>query len=213
MTTIISRLFADAETAEAAARELRAAGHDPATIRIVSPDAQDSETSLAARIAAAGVGSVSAGRYAAAVAADPSHGGSVLVVRAPFTPFGRARSAIRIADAHAPVAVAGVNANQHVANRPDPRIFHPAIGRHAHVMTRDMPPYIERRRGTVSSAFGVPLLWRRSMPRAALLPGKAMSRLFWPLPLIWRRRPSRGTLATGRHLSRLFWPMPLLPRR
>jgi hypothetical protein len=207
MTTIISRLYADPESGAQALAALRAAGHDPATLSLLTPAADQDATAM---IAAAGLGSLSAARYAAALAARAGRG-AVLVVRAPFTPFGRARNAIAIADAHEPLPVTGVEANQHVPTRPNPRIFHPAIARHAHVMTRDMPPFIDRRRGTVSSAFGVPLLWNRTTPRRVTR-GGPVSRLFWPMPLVWRRRPA-GSVSAARHLSRLFWPMPLLARR
>lgn len=188
MTTIISRLYDGAETAEAAAAALRAAGHDPETIGVVMSATEEPASALAARITAAGVGSVSAQRYAAVLAGQGP--GALLVVRAPFTPFGRARSAMAIADGFAPRPVAGVNANQHVPVQPDPRISHPAIGRHAHVMTRDMPPFIARRRGKVSAAFGLPLLWHRSASGRVVSPGRPLSRLFWPLPLLSGRARS-----------------------
>lgn len=200
MTTIISRLYRSADTAHAAEAALRAAGHDAATIRIVPAEGDDP----AARLAAAGVGATSAAAYGRAMAA----GQAVLVVRAPFTPFGRARSAMQVADGFGPLEVAGVNANQHVPDQPDPRIFHPAITRHAHVMTTDMPPFIARRRGTVSSAFGLPLLMAGRRARA-LPRGPFLSRLLG-LPMLSRRRPRGGLLPAGSFLSRLFWPLPLL---
>lgn len=204
MTTIISRLYDSPDTAAAAAEALRAAGHDPETIAVLAPEPGD-----AAAIAAAGVGHVSAAAYARALAP----GQAMLVVRAPITPFGRARAAMRIADGFGPRSVPGVNANQHVPDQPRPQIFHPAIARHAHVMTRDMPPHIDRRRGLVSAAFGLPLLWRRARPRATLTDGAHPSRWFWPLPLLWRRTPAATLLPSGSFPSRRFWPLPLLSGR
>jgi hypothetical protein len=75
------------------------------------------------------------------------------------------------------------------------------------VMTYDMPPHIGRRRGLVSAAFGVPLLWRRAVTRARA--GGPVTGFLGPL--VWRRRPSGG-VSGARHLSRLFWPMPLISR-
>lgn len=204
MTTIISRLYDSPDTAEAAADALRAAGHDPDTIAIVAPAAgTDAETA----ISAAGVGHVSAAAYARAM----PPGAALLVVRAPFTPFGRARSAMRIADGFGPRPVPGTNPDQHVPDQPRPRIFHPAIGRHAHVLTFDMPPHIARRRGLVSAAFGLPLLTGGRVRPAGLPSGWRLTGGL--LPLLWRRRPRRSLLPAGSFLSRLFWPLPLLSRR
>ena len=198
MTTIISRLYDSLATAEAAADALRAAGHAPATLSVIPAEG----SAPAARIAAAGVGHVSAAAYARAMAP----GMAVLAVRAPFVPFGRARSAMAIADRFDPLPVAGARANQHVPDQPDPVIFFPAIARHAHVLTRDIPPHIGRRRGLVSAAFGLPLLLaprrHRLLPTGPLTGGL--------LPHLWRRRPQ---LVAPGFASRWFWPLPLLSRR
>lgn len=212
MTTIISRLFDSPDTAAKAADALRKAGHDPDTIATVTVtgDAAAAPGDAAARaeaIAAAGVGHVSAAAYARAM----GPGQALLVVRAPFTPFGRARSAMRIADSFGPLAVPGTNPDQHVPDQPRPRIFYPAIGRHAHVLTPDMPPRIERRRGLVSAAFGVPLLLRRRRRRAGMPSGWRVTG--WLMPLLSRRRPRKALLQSGSFLSRMFWPLPLLSRR
>ena len=181
MTTIISRLYDDAETAGAVRAALLARGHAPGTLDVL--DSADGPPPAAA-IAAAGVGWRSAQAYAAAMAA--AGGGALLVVRAPFVPFGRALDAIRTADAHGPRLVPGATPDQHVPDSPDPRIFHPAIAAHARWLSRDMPPDCPRRRGLVSAAFGVPLLWTRRPP-AARADRSGLARLFGPA--LWRRRP------------------------
>jgi hypothetical protein len=203
MTTIVSRIYDTADIAEAAAEALREAGHDPRTISVVTADGPDALR----RICAAGVGSTSAAVYAG----ELERGRALLVVRAPFTPFGRAREAIRLADRFVPVEVPGATPNQHVRDYPDPANFNTILRDHPRWFSHDMPPQNPRRRGLVSAAFGIPTLSRRR-PGGALRNGRPVTELLG-LPMVLRRGPRRSVLSGGGFLSRFFWPMPLLSRR
>lgn len=221
MTTIVSRLYDSAEIAEAAAEALRDAGHDPRTISVIAADAPGvplgagpaesapgpDEASLQRRICAARVGSSSAAVYAGEVA----RGRALLVVRAPFTPFGRAREAMQLADRFAPVEVPGVIPDQHVRDYPDPANFNTILRDHPRFLSHDIPPQNPRRRGLVSAVFGLTTLSRRR-PRGGLPGARPLSeRLGLPTLLRWGGRGS--VLAGGGFVSRVFWPMPLLSRR
>lgn len=224
MTTIVSRLYDERATAEAAAEALRAAGHDPRTIRLVASENTASQSpategpapahppterapsayqaALRRRIVAAGVGSTSAAVYADEVA----RGCALLVVRAPFTPFGRAREAMRIVDRFAPMDVPGVNANQHIRDYPNPANFNTILRDHPRWFAGDIPPLNPRRRAQVSTVFGLPMLSRRR-PAGTTLRTTLSQAL--RLPLVLRSRGGRA-LPTGRFASRWFWPLPLL---
>lgn len=193
MTTIISRLYDSQQAAQALRDALLQAGHDPATISVLQTLAGTAPE--AADLADAGIG----WRSAQALAEAMPPGGAVVVVRAPFVPFGRALGASRLADSFGPLQVPGAIRDQHVPDRPDPRIFHPTITAHTRWLTRDMPPFVNRRRGTVSSAFGLGTLWRRRPLRVGS--GRSwLARLFGPA--LWRRRPW-SRVGAGRPLLRL----------
>ncbi len=206
MTTIISRLYDSVETATAAADALLDAGHSPDTLDVFSGEGSDTDVAaLAQRIAAARVGLNSAPAYAEELA----RGRALLVVRAPITPFGRAREAMRITARFAPVDVPGVVGEAYVRDYPDPRNFNTLLLDHRRFLSQDIPPDNPRRRGLVSAAFGLPLLSRRR-PR--------LRRAGWPLtgglfPLLIRRPARRSVMSGAGPLSRFFFPLPLLSGR
>lgn len=210
MTTIISRLYDSVETAAAAADALLDAGHRPETLDVIAAEAGASDTAadtatLTQRIAAARVGLRSAPAYAEELA----RGRALLVVRAPITPFGGAREAMRIAARFAPVEVPGVIGDQYVRDYPDPRFFNTLLHDHRRFLSQDIPPENPRRRGLVSAAFGVPLLsGRRPRVRPA---GRPLTGAL--MPLVIRRAPSRSVLSDAGPMSRFFFPLPLLSGR
>lgn len=85
MTTIVSRLFADRETAEAADKALRLQNHPDANISLVDAGSEAEAEMIAARLP-----EETAKAYAAAMSGSQT----AVIVRAPDTPFGAARNAI-----------------------------------------------------------------------------------------------------------------------
>ena len=103
MTTIITRAYKDQKAANAVADALRAKSFPESTFDVISgKGAADS-------MATAGVSEAEAAVYGPMV----DGGNAVVVVRAPFTPFGAARTAMQIADAGGPLEVEIENANRH----------------------------------------------------------------------------------------------------
>ena len=88
MTTIVSRLYADTTTAEQAVTALKLQNHRASDISVIGSDGGQ------AAMEEAGVPTESAAAYAAKMAS----GNALVVVRAPFTPFGAARNAMDTVD-------------------------------------------------------------------------------------------------------------------
>lgn len=89
MTTIVSRLYSDAKTAEQAVTALKLQNHPSSTIDMIA-----SGSGAEAAMIDASVPEGSAASYAKAM----SSGSALVVVRAPFTPFGAARNAMATLD-------------------------------------------------------------------------------------------------------------------
>lgn len=95
MTTIITRIYSDEKAANAVADALRARSFPESTFDVVSG------SGAADKMQTAKVGAAEAGVYGPMI----DGGNALVVVRAPFTPFGAARTAMQICDAGGPVAV------------------------------------------------------------------------------------------------------------
>ena len=85
MTTIVTRLYADATTAEQAVTALKLQKHPDSNIDTIASGAGAEAAMVEARVPA---------ESAAAYAAAMKSGNAVVVCRAPFTPLGAARNAI-----------------------------------------------------------------------------------------------------------------------
>lgn len=111
MTTIISRLYADATTARNVAAALMARGLDQDLIDVIGSDGAGA---VADRLVAAAVNPASAAAYGAAV----TGGRTMVVVRAPFAPMGTARNAMRTMDRTASIDVPGADAADYIRISP-----------------------------------------------------------------------------------------------
>ncbi|MEM6621763.1 MAG: hypothetical protein AAF674_06005 [Pseudomonadota bacterium] len=105
MTTVITRLYQDQNTADAVAADLAGAGF-PANIYQTIAHGDDTM----GRITGAEVPANSAGLYAPLV----DQGNVLLVVRAPVTPFGAAKMAMEIVDRQPSVEAGVENDNEYV---------------------------------------------------------------------------------------------------
>jgi hypothetical protein len=160
MTTIITRLYADAAKADHVAGRLRAAGHGAGTIDVIGAGGD-----LHGRLAAAGVGAAAAAAYAGGIAS----GGSLVVVRAPFNPIGAARNAMMIVDDTPSVAVGLESENVYVRHRPEGSRFLSILSDHPRIFASDAME--GRKRGLASEAFGIRTLSARKTKTSAM--GKA----------------------------------------
>ena len=105
MTTIITRMYSDEAAANAVADALRAEDFPDSLFDVIAGGAD-----VGARMDAAQVAAPEAGVYGPMV----ESGNALVVVRAPFTPFGAAKSAMKIVDAGGPMAVDVEKPNRYV---------------------------------------------------------------------------------------------------
>lgn len=208
MTTIITRLYADAKTANAVRNALLEAGNAAETVDVIKkgdiPEGQGAQ----GRIEAAMVRPEAAAAYAPAV-----EGGKVLLVcRAPFMPLGTALNAIRIADGSPSIDAGVANQNFYLTDVPPPSElqFLPKILKdHPRFLFKDKD--LARHRGTISNRYGFRLLSKRQ-PKNVLLKGEPhVSTKFWPTPLLSKRTP-KDNLLHG-YMSTRFFKWSLLSKR
>jgi hypothetical protein len=207
MTTVITRLYDNEETASATARRLNREGLPRHALQVITAKGLSREE-IAERMKRASVHDSALTTYADHVAA----GNALLVVRATYKPLGAARIT-RDITARTPVkTVGGVVDDHYLPDGPD---HAPSVLKdHPRLLSLDLEPG-EYKGGPISAEVGIPLLTRghRNRPLHVFRGGGHMSRWFWPLPLVTRKRKANSAISGGRHVSRLFWPMPLLTRK
>jgi hypothetical protein len=203
MTTIITRLYDSAERANSVAGALKKAGFPASTYDVIT---QTGKKSALSQILAARVNAPDAELYAQNLSADRA----LLVVRAPFNPFGAARKAREIADGELAVDVGVPNENLYVREEPSPELFGAVLKDHPRFMSSDMVPGSGRYRGRFSEAFGIPLLSRRARSKSVYSERKLMLSEMLPFPVLLNRERKKSTLSSG-PLTAQF--MPLLARR
>jgi hypothetical protein len=192
MTTIITRLYADTSTARAVASTLVAQGHAQDTVDVIT---RDGGGDLVSRMLAARVRQGAAAQYASAV----EEGKALVVVRAPFSPMGAARHAMKIADKTASIKVGVANENDYIREDPKVNTRNSLLAGNPMVMSNPFRPLPH------AHILGSnPILAPRSR-RSAIAGGKFMSRMFWPMRLV-SANAKEGTSAMRRtwHFSSLF---------
>jgi hypothetical protein len=199
MTTIVTRLYGSAETAERVAATLRADGFPEATLSIIT-EAEPAQM-IEARVDA---------QAAEAYAKAMTGGRALFVCRAPFTPFGAARRAQEVADGETAIDAGVENENRHVEEIAAPREATPSVlGNHPRMLTRDDYVGSGWSGWRVSDMLGWPTISRRTGRPGNLLHGNPhITRALGPLVRTGKRKSS--VISGGRHMSRIFWPMPLV---
>lgn len=207
MTTIITRVYKDEAAAQGVAEALRTAGHPAGAISLIAKGQGDIEQQLAsARVPAQAVAA-----YAKAV-----KGGKALVVaRAEITPFGAARNARQVMDAHEPITIAGA-VPEHIADGPAASNARaPSIlADHRRFLSTDMDPGRKKPHRFFSDSLGFRLLSDRKPAEGTVMKGGAfMSQRFWSGPLL-KKEPRKSSVMPGApYMSQSFWPAKLVTRR
>lgn len=187
MTTIVSRLYADAPAANAAVADLRAAGLAASLYDVIG---RDGAGSAAARMKAARVGAASAAAYGERI----ERGNVLLVVRAPLTPFGFARTVMDIVDRHESIRVPGAVPDEYIREEIGSRYYISVLTDHPRFFTQDITPGSLIRRGPVTAAWGMPMLKRYKTRFSAMTGTRHMSRFFWPQRLVSPNRHKNRVL-------------------
>ena len=201
MTTVVSRLYDQVDTANRIADKLRAKGFPDRTLTVI-------EKADVAAMTAAQVSAANAERYAAAM----TGGQALLVCRAPFTPFGAARVAMAVADSEPWIEVEGVSRNDHISVEPNLEAYLPeAKVKHELILTsRD---YVGSgiSEWQLSKVFNWPTISKKRDRKPSVIHGtRYMSRGFWPGPLL-SNRPRKIHVLEGEPLmSKRFGNLPVL---
>ncbi len=203
MTTVITRLYADAKTANAAMSDLQAAG-----LRDDMVDMIGAGSDAADEMAAARVPDDAAAKYAEKLKGTAS----LVVARVPLMPPGAAMAAMAIVDGHDSVNAGVANQNAYIREQTDYSLFKPRL-KHGHIIGHDLTPGYSERYGLVTEAFGLRHLKPHRTKRSAIEGGGFKSGLFWPMPLLKKKEGSNSAISGGAHMSKFFWPMPLISRR
>lgn len=193
MTTIISRAYESAKKANEVAAALHAKGHQDANVDVIAGEKGEAADSIASRIEAAHVSSEAAAAYAKHVA----KGAAVLVARVGMTPFGAAREAMAIADAHGPLDAGVANPNEYIRKVSERGLYNNVLRDHPRFISTDMKPGSMGRYGLISSIFGISTLITRSRPTSVMPEGTLMSTQIMDFPLLSSRKPSGAVIEGG----------------
>jgi len=188
MTTIITRLYADPSAANAARAALLDVGQREDTIRIISG------TGAGEAMKAARVGSAAAEAYGKHMTGTQA----LLVVQAPFTPFGTALTAIRVLRRHPAIDVGLADENVYLSGSSNGYYSTSVLATHPLIMSNPFRPMPH------GHIFGKnPIL--HSKPRDSVMHGTAhMSRYFWPMRLVSAARKRSSAIHGGLLVSKLL---------
>ncbi len=204
MTTIVTRLYEDPAHADAVVASLKAEGFPDSCMDVVE---QKSRTSAQEQIEAAGVPGNVAQQYAQHLSSNRA----LLVVRAPFVPFGAAKHAIEEADKYPSFNAGVANQNYNIPDEVAPGLFLSILPSHRLFLTNGLDVSNTLKPRGFSNAFRIPTLAAR--PKNRMRPAIIQRSFFAPktmshgrtsrkllidkffasfaLPHIWDRAPRR----------------------
>lgn len=194
MTTIITRLFADQDSAHKAADRLIFNGIPARSCTIIA-GGDDAETRLAKK----NVHKSAMETYKSALA----DGSVALVVEATYKPLGAARLTRDILASFETLEAGSVKEMYALPWQPD----------HAQSILKDHPRFFSFK--GMSMSHGPKMASSRSNLVKAHstkrpLTAKRSSTAFWPMALISHKHRRSSVYSGGRHMSKAFWPMPLI---
>lgn len=194
MTTIISRVYADAAAADAVAGELRSSGFPDRVFDVLAASEGEKAGAVAERIRGAGVAEAAAATYAKAL----RDGKALVVVRAPFTPLGAARLAMKIVDKHSPIDVGVKDDNRYVRTEmaTSRQMSGKVIEGGKHYLTNVAE--IRRNRGPVTAGFGMKMLSDERPRTSAVGRARTITGNFFPLI---SERPPSANVGPGETIS------------
>lgn len=197
MTTIITRLFSDAASAQTAVDRLTFRGMPKRDCTIIVAGENATSSMERAQV------------HESAIAAYSKHltdGNAVLVVAATYKPLGAARLTRETLAKYETVDIAKI-VEEHVAPwQPD----HAPSVMKDHPLFFSIPGMIPP--GPITANFGMKLLKPHKTKQPLISGKRRLSRMVWPMPLLSKSRKARSAKKGGGHMSRLFWPMPLLAK-
>ena len=199
-TTVISRLYGDAQSANGIRERLYREGFPRHALSVVSASDGDDVEAVKAKIMRAAVPEEGADAYATRV----SEGASLVVVRATYKPLGAVRIANETFESSGALPVNLAAQSFKIKTPPD----------HAPSILKDHPRFLTMApRGThaggpVSGQLGMRLVSAPKRRDSVINGGKLMFG-----DGVKRGRSSSSAMSGGRFMSRSFWPMPLLTKK
>ena len=195
MTTIITRMYSDEAAANAVADGLREQNFPDVLFDVIAGGAD-----AAGRMATAQVAEAEAATYGLMI----DSGNALVVVRAPFTPFGAARTAMDVMDAGNPMEVEVENANRYAGGDID-EIYKELSIKHGY--WANLIPHISHREPskemTIQHGY-----WGRLIPHISKRtpPSHTIQHRYWGklIPHISKRKPSRSMTISHRYWGRLI---------
>ncbi|MEM9585412.1 MAG: hypothetical protein AAGA08_20080 [Pseudomonadota bacterium] len=203
MTTVITRLYADGKTAQAAVSDLKEAGMRDDMVDMIGAGSNAADAMKTARVP-----EDAASKYGEKLKGDAN----LVVARVPLMPLGAARAAMDIVDQHTSVNAGVANQDAYIREQVDYSRYTPKLN-HDHILGHDLKPGYSEKYGLVTEAFGLTHLKPHRTKRSAIEGGGFKSRMFWPMPLLKSKETSNSAISGGAHMSKIFWPMPLISRR
>lgn len=202
MTTIITRLFDDADNARRAVDRLVFKGVPARDCDLFTGPTDDE------RLTDALVNPDALGAYQKGLGA----GQTLVVIRTTYKPLGAAKLTREVLAKRGGTETSGVTEDYFVPDGPPRRVS--VMLDHPLFLT--LPADELAPRGPITPGFGLGTLRPHRTKRSAMSGGRFMSRAFWPMPLLSQKQRKNSVISGGRYMSRAFWPMPLLsnkPRR
>jgi hypothetical protein len=191
MTTIITRLYADAAAAQTVVAALLEEGHSSATVDILT---RDGAGPVADRMQAARVGAAAARAYAGPVA----EGRALLVVNAPFAPIGTALNAIRTVNRFPSINVGLDDEDVYIRDEPTVDLSGRVLQGTVFYMSN---PHRSLPQGHILGSN--PII--PSRPRTSAIRGGAhISTKFWPMKLLSKHKEGTSALRGTWLVSSLF---------
>ena len=203
MTTVISRLFPDAETARGAVDRLIGKGVPRRQCSVFGAGTDG------AALEAAMVHPDATSAYTSAI----QSGQTLVVVRTTYKPLGAARLTRALLAERGGVETPRITEDHFVTGAGARTRNSSILEDHPLLMTS---PYEMEVRGPITGKVGMDMLRPHKAKRSAMSGGRYMSRAFWPGKLISQKHRSGSVIRGGRYMSKMFWPRPLLkskPRR
>lgn len=192
MTTLVTRLYEDAAHADAVVATLKAEGFPDSSMDVIE---QGSRTSAEEQIVDAGVPAHVAQQYAQHLAV----GRGLLIVRAPFAPFGAAKTAVEAADAHPSFDAGVTDENMNIPDEVDRDLFLSILPSHRLFLTNMLDVRNDLKARGLSAAFRIPTLSQK--PKKRMRPAVMDARFgAFLVPLLSRHR-----LMTKRPLTNRFF--------
>lgn len=201
MTTLISRLYADADAAHAVRDTLLHKRFSSYDVRVISKSGR-TKTALKDKLSSEYLAPSTAKVYTDKIA----NGAAAIVVRATYEPLNAARIAREVLRNAGPLDLGEVEEERFVKNIPDhaPNVLkgHPLL------LTRKKDP---NRTNFYMADWPIPLISRRKPSHAMMIPRHGRMANFI-LPLLSDRKPS-DKFAFPRHARMASFPIPLISRR